>query len=200
MTRHPYSAGAVKYAFWFAEFRQEVELLLAGRSFAEIEALAREANLFGTRTPARSRTIYITVTRRIRALGPDFYDLFMAADLAGQKTLALAAIMADDTLFFDFVYEVVREKILMGTNAFTDADIRIFFRNKQVQDETAAKWTDATIKKLCVVYKQYLMNAGITDNGRNERKILKPILDPSLERWLSDHEMAVIVKALTGEA
>lgn len=51
MTRHPYSASAVKVAFWFAEFRQEAELLQACRFFEEIEALAREANLFGTRTP-----------------------------------------------------------------------------------------------------------------------------------------------------
>ena len=108
--------------------------------------------------------------------------------------------MASDTMFFDFVYEVIREKVLIGSNTFTDADIRIFFHNKQVQDETAAKWTDQTLGRLGQTYKQYLLNAGLTDDGKKERKILKPILDPPLERWLQDHEMAVIVKALTGEA
>lgn len=200
MRRNAYSANAVKLAFWFLEFRKEVELLQERKSFEEIKALSTEGNLFGTQTAARSRLIYNTVTRRIKALGDDFYDLFLESDIATQKLFALSGIMASDTLFFDFVYEVIREKMLIGSNAFTDADIRIFFHNKQVQDEKAAKWTDATIKKLCVVYKQYLMNAGMTDDSKTERKILKPILDPSLERWLSDHEMAVIVKALTGEA
>lgn len=200
MKRNAYSANAVKLAFWFLEFRKEVELLQDGKSFEEIKALSTEGNLFGTQTPARSKLIYNTVTRRIKALGDDFYDLFLESDIATQKLFTLSGIMASDTLFFDFVYEVVREKMLIGSNSFTDADIRIFFHNKQVQDDKAAKWTDQTLGRLGQTYKQYLQNAGMTDDGKTERRILKPILDPSLERWLSDHEMAVIVKALTGEA
>ena len=108
--------------------------------------------------------------------------------------------MANDTLFFDFMYEVIREKMLIGSNSFYDADIRVFFHNKQIQDEEVAKWTDQTLGRLGATYKQYLLNAGMSGDGKKERKILKPILDPSLEHWLQDHEMAVIVKALTGEA
>ena len=200
MKRNAYSANAVKLAFWFLEFRKEVELLQDGKSFEEIKALSTEGNLFGTQTPARSKLIYNTVTRRIKALGDDFYDLFLESDIATQKLFTLSGIMASHTLFFVFVYEVVREKMLIGSNSFTDADIRIFFHNKQVQDDKAAKWTDQTLGRLGQTYKQYLQNAGMTDDGKTERRILKPILDPSLERWLSDHEMAVIVKALTGEA
>ena len=200
MKRNAYSANAVKLAFWFLEFRKEVELLQDGKSFEEIKALSTDGNLFGTQTPARSKLIYNTVSRRIKALGDDFYDLFLESDIATQKLFALSSIMASDTLFFDFVYEVIREKMLIGSNSFTDADIRIFFHNKQVQDDKAAKWTDQTLGRLGQTYKQYLQNAGMTDDGKIERKILKPILDPSLEHWLQDHEMAVIVKALTGEA
>lgn len=200
MDRHPYRAGAVKFAFWFLEFRKEVELLQAGKSFEEIKTLSEEGNLFGTQTSARSKLIYSTVSGRIKTLGDDFYDLFLKSDIATQKLFVLSGIMASDTMFFDFVYEVIREKVLIGSNTFTDADIRIFFHNKQVQDETAAKWTDQTLGRPGQTYKQYLLNAGLTDDGKKERKILKPILDPPLERWLQDHEMAVIVKALTGEA
>lgn len=200
MKRNAYSAGAVKLAFWFQEFRKETELLQSGKSFDEIKKISKDGNLFGTQSAYRSTVIYNTVTRRIQALGEDFYSLFLDSDIATQKLFVLSSIMASDTLFFDFMYEVIREKMLIGSNDFTDADIRIFFHNKQVQDETTARWTDATIRKLSVVYKQYLLGAGITDDGRAERKILKPILDPSFEHWLQDHEMAVIVKALTGEA
>ena len=200
MDRHPYRAGAVKFAFWFLEFRKEVGLLQAGKSFEEIKTLSEKGNLFGTQTSARSKLIYSTVSGRIKALGDDFYDLFLESDIATQKLFVLSSIMASDTLFFDFVYEVIREKMLIGSNSFTDADIRIFFHNKQVQDETVAKWTDQSLGRLGQTYKQYLQSAGMTDDGKKERKILKPILDPSLERWLQDHEMAVIVKTLAGEA
>ncbi len=200
MKRNAYSASAVKLAFWFQEFRKETELLQSGKSFDEIKQMSRDGNLFGTQSAARSTVIYNTVTKRIQILGDDFYSLFLDSDIATQKLFVLSGIMASDTLFFDFVYEVIREKLLIGSNTFTDADIRIFFHNKQVQDETAAKWTDQTLGRLGKTYKQYLLNAGVTDDGRLERKILKPILDPSFEHWLQDHEMAVIGKALSGEA
>lgn len=200
MERHAYVAGAVKWSFWFVEFRKAVELRQEGVSFAEIKRRSKEENLFGAATPARANMICNTVIRWMKALGEDFYELFLSSDVSTQKLFLLSAIMVDDTLFFDFLYEVIREKMLIGSNSFTDADIRIFFHNKQVQDERAAKWTDQTTKRLGKTYKAYLQNAGMTDKGKDERKILRPILDPALEGWLRDHDMAVIVRALTGEA
>ena len=57
--------------------------------------------------------------------------------------------MAYDELFFDFVYEVVREKMIMGNDQLTDSDIRVFFKEKQEQDERVARWTDATFVRAC---------------------------------------------------
>lgn len=65
--------------------------------------------------------------------------------------------MANDTLFFDFVYEVIREKMILGSNEYADSDVRIFFKNKQVQDEKVAGWTEATIKRLGTCYKTMLL-------------------------------------------
>lgn len=200
MKRSAYSAGAVKFGFWFLEFRKEIELLHSGNSFEEIAEKNKQENIFGARSDARAKMIYGTVTKRIRSLGDDFYSIFTSSDIATQKLFVLASIMASDTLFFDFMYEVIREKMLIGSNTFTDADIRIFLHNKQVQDETVAKWTEQTLGRLGQSYKQYLLGAGLTDDGKTERKILKPILDPSLEHWLKEHEMGVVVKALAGEA
>ena len=39
MERKPYSAGAVKFSFWFMEFRKTVQLLSEGKSFADIKKL-----------------------------------------------------------------------------------------------------------------------------------------------------------------
>ena len=83
-------------------------------------------------------------------------------------------------------------------NEFADSDIRIFFNNKQAQDEKVSKWTDATLKRLGACYKNLLLEAGITDKARDTRKIYKPILDPAMERWMMDHGMEYYVKALTG--
>ena len=127
-----------------------------------------------------------------------FYAVFDSCDVSSQKLFALIATMANDSLFGEFVYEVVREKMIIGSNELADSDIRIFFKNKQDQDEKVAGWTDPTIKRLGASYKSFLFEAGIIDRGKTTRAIFKPILDPLMERWLLDQRMDYYLKALTG--
>ena len=42
MERKPYSAGAVKFSFWFMEFRKTVQLLNEGKRFVDIKKLNEE--------------------------------------------------------------------------------------------------------------------------------------------------------------
>lgn len=89
----------------------------------------------------------------------------------------LTAALLHDTLFFDFVYEVVREKMILGSDELTDADIRIFFKNKQEQSEKVASLQDYTLRRLGSCYKTQLCEAGLLESNRvnSTRKILKPI-------------------------
>jgi hypothetical protein len=118
--------------------------------------------------------------------------------VATQKIIALIAIMKVDSLFFDFVYEVYREKLIIGSNKLADSDIRVFFKDKQVQSEKVASWMDYTLKRLGTCYKTMLMEAVVTDRASGDRELLKPILDIALEKCLKDHGMELFVRALTG--
>lgn len=198
MKEKTYSAGAVKLAFWFSEFRKEITLLSEGKTPNEIKKLCLEENFFGASTSARAKMIYLTVTARIQELNASIYPLFQTSDLATQKLINLTAIMAHDRLFFEFIYEVFKEKLLIGTEDLADSDYSIFFRSKQLQDQKAASWTEQTLQRLSRTYKSYLAESGLTDNGKSPRKILKPILDPAFKKWLNQHDMKVIVNALTG--
>ena len=200
MERHKYSAGAVKFTLWFMEFRKEVQMLDQGKSFDEIKSLSETENIFGASTPARAAMIYSTTTARIKGLDPSFYPLFISSDVSTQKLYALAGCFAHDTLFFDFMYEVIREKLIIGTNTLTDADIRIFFKEKQSQDENVEKWTDQTLVRLGKSYKTHLYEAGLLDEDKYqaERTILKPILDPVLKHWLEDYGYGQVAKAMEG--
>ena len=198
MERKEYSAGAVSTSFWFMEFRKEVELLAEGKSFEEIKELCKKENVFAASTPYRAEQIFSKVTARIKALGDTFYPIFTGGDVSTQKLFVLASVMAYDTLFFDFVYEVIREKMIIGSNEYTDSDLRIFFKDKQLQSEKIAGWTDETFGRLGRIYKTFLFEAGVTDKAKDVRKIYKPLLDPFMERWLIDNDMEQIVKALSG--
>lgn len=198
MERREYSAGAVKHSFWFMEFRKVVQLLAEGKTLEEIKQLNQEENIFGAPTVMRATQIFNTVSARIHMLDKSFYPLFMNSEVSTQKLFNLAAVMAYDTLFGEFVYEVVREKMIIGNAEFSDSDIRVFFKNKQLQDAKVATWTDATLKRLAGCYKTLLFEAGMTDKGKGTRKILKPILDPAMQNWLLEYDLEYILKALTG--
>ena len=129
-----------------------------------------------------------------------FKKLGIAAAAGIINFVVLTAALLHDTLFFDFVYEVVREKMILGSDELTDADIRIFFKNKQEQSEKVASLQDYTLHRLGSCYKTQLYEAGILESNQanSTRKILKPILDIAFEHWLYDHDLGIMVKTLTG--
>lgn len=198
MERKEYSAGMVKLSFWFSEFRKMIQLLNSGKSMDTIRILSIEENIFATPTTARAIQIFNTVSNRIKSLNGAFYDIFEKSDVATQKIITLISIMNVDCLFFDFMYEVYRDKLIIGNNILTDTDIRVFFKNKQVQSERVAGWTDYTLKRLGACYKTLLMEAGITNRTQGDRELLKPILDKVLENCLKEHGMELYVRVLTG--
>ena len=198
MDRRDYSAGAVKHSFWFMEFCKVVSLRSEGIYWDDIRILNEKENIFGAPTSLRATQIFQTVSARVKSLDESFYPVFETCDLASQKLFALVAAMAYDTLFGALVYELVREKMIIGSNELSDSDLRIFFKNKQEQSEKAAKWTEATIKKLMVSYKSMLYEAGVTNKAKNVREIYKPLPDPVMERWMQEHGLEYELKAITG--
>ncbi|MCA0757024.1 DUF1819 family protein [Paenibacillus sp. N4] len=198
MRKKEYSAATVKHSFWFSEFRKVVALLNNGKTFDDIKVLNADQNLFAAPTQARAIQIYNTVTNRVKSLDQTFYLMFEQSDVSTQKIIVLLSIMQTDSLFFDFVYEVYREKLIIGSNELSDSDIRIFFKDKQLQIEQVAKWTDYTLQRLSRSYKTFLMEAGVTDRAPGNRQILKPILDPKLEECMKENGMIVMIQTLTG--
>ncbi len=198
MKRNEYSASAVKHQFWFNEFRQTVKLLNDGRSLEQIKSLVLEDNLYSASSTARAKQIFATVTARICELDSSFYRIFLYADLQTQKMFALVAAMAYDTLLFELVYELIRDKMILGTFEISEKEFVRFIEDKQQQDERAAEWTEKTCKRLAGTYKSILFEAGILDSNNGDRKIIKPIIDIDLSDWLNDHGMEIYYKALTG--
>lgn len=198
MNRKDYSAGAVKHTFWFMEFRKVVSLRLDGKTWEEIKQLNENENIFGAPTKLRATQIFNTVSSRVKSLDDSFYPIFDACDLASQKLFALVAAMTYDVLFGDLVYELVREKMIIGSNELADSDLRIFFKDKQQQNDKVAKWTEATIKKLMVTYKSMLFEAGVTNKAKDIREIYKPLPDPAMEGWMKEQGMTYQLKAIMG--
>jgi hypothetical protein len=198
MTKAKYSASMVKIPFWFLEFKKMMQLLYSGKNLTEIRDLNREENIFSASSDMRATQVFNNMSSRVKALDPKFVELFQQSDISNQKLIALIAVMESNSLFFDFMYEVFREKLIIGINEITDNDINAFFRNKQTQDERVAQWTDQTFDRLRASFKTYLSEAGVLENTMGRQKILRPLLDQSLEQMLKQCGMGVTLNILTG--
>ena len=193
-----YSAGMVSKPFWFAEFKKVIKLLHDGYSFGDIKKMNLEENLFGVAKEYRGKEIYNCVSARAKVFTDEMISLFCTSDVSTQKIMALTSVLKTDKLFYEFMYEVYREKVMIGILELEDSDISIFFKNKQSQDETVAAWKDYTLKKLRNSYINYLKDAGLISGDTAKREITPPILDIALERYLQSQNEHHIIQALTG--
>ena len=118
----PYSAGLMSQSCWFVEFKKIVQLIAAGKTEEEIKSECLENNLLGAVKEYRAKRMYGYLINRASMLDDELVRLFMESDLATQKVINLIAILRGDRLFFEFVYEVYREKALLGQHILEDSN------------------------------------------------------------------------------
>jgi hypothetical protein len=198
MPKNDYSAGMVSKPFWFIEFKKVMILLDKGLEYDEIKRISLEENLFGVPKIYRAKEIYNTIIRRTKSLDIKAINLFCSTDLSSSKALALLAVMKTDRLFFEFMYEVYREKIILGDDILDESDINIYMKNKQSQSEKVASWEDCTIKKLVNSYFNFLSDSGFILMDGKVNRITPPILDNQVEQHLLEHGMKNYLQAITG--
>lgn len=198
MIEKAYSAGLISQSFWFIELKKVLNLICEGKSDAEIKKLCIDENFFGAANENRNKRIYGYIWNRVKHLDENIINLFFESDLATQKLINLIAILRSDRLFFEFVYEVYREKRILGVSALENSDVNVFFRKKEMQDENIAKWTDGTKRKLRSCYFSFLTDANLITCVNKERTITPPILDIAVERYLEMVGDFSILKAITG--
>lgn len=193
-----YSAGIMSQSFWFVEFKKYLKLVLEGYTPEQIKVMVIQENLFGSPNEYRAKRIFGYISSRASHIEEKGIELFFSSDLATQKLLNLVCIIRQDRLFFEFINEVYREKVIIGADALDISDANIFFRNKEVQSEKVAEWTDRTKKNVRNCYFNFMTDANLLTVVEKKRKITPPLLDIELERYLEANGEAFIAKAITG--
>lgn len=193
-----YSAGLMSQSFWFIEFKKVVKLLSDGRPQSEVKCACIEDNLFGVGNTYRAKRIAGYLINRATALDEIETQLFLESDLSTQKLLVLIAILRTDRLFFEFLFEVYREKVILGIPTLEDSDANIFFRNKETQSAVVDGWKETTKSHLRQCYFNFMVDANLLALDGKTRKITPPILDIALERYLEAKGDSAMIKAITG--
>jgi hypothetical protein len=185
--------------YLYLELKKAIELITKGFTIGDIKNKAIEENIFSVNTEARKREIASTVTNRISVLDDFTMDKIVNGSLQTSKQLALYSILKTDRLFFEFMREVYKEKILLNDMNLTDKDFNIFFRRKAEQSEKIASWKDYTFYKLGQVYKRILTEAGFIRNNKKEIEILLQIIEEEVMEHLKNVGDLSYLEAMLGE-
>lgn len=194
-----YSASIISTSFWFLESRKVAELILEGYSKDEILNAALEDNIFQVETERRVRDITNTTYRRLKSFPEEVLEHFIRIDVNSAKVFVLISILKSDKLFFEFMYEVFREHVVLGDLTLKNKDFEMFFDNKSYQSDIVSEWVDETRSRLKRSYNTMLSEAGVLDTSGNERIILLPFIDLKFKDILIEHDLGTYLYAITGE-
>ena len=189
-----------KDLLWYRETKIAVEKVLHGdMTTADIRRESLSKNIFNAFSASRSKEIAQAVTRRINAVDSAYLSFFVGRNTESQQLLCIVMVMLTDHTFLEFMDSVYREKLIQQDNILRDSDIMGLFHRIQEKDESAVKWTDASLRKVRDNYKSMLKEAGMLSESGTERKIIRPILDKEMEDFLQSEGLARIYKILAGE-
>ena len=196
-----YNAGIMSQSFWFIEFKKIVLLYHNGNSYNEIKRQCVEENLLGAINPSREERMCGYLLTRLKSMDERLVEIFSSADILTQKLINLITLMNTNRLFFEFVYEVYRNKLIIGDSTIDMKDANIFFSQKESQNEDLASWNESTKKKLKSLFLNFLIEADLvrwSDNKKQKRIINRVYVGIPLESYLKKNN-ASIYKAITGE-
>lgn len=189
-----------KDLLWYRETKIAVEKVLHGdMTTADIRRESLDKNIFNASSASRSKEIAQAVTRRVNAVDSVYLSFFATRNTENQQLLCIVMVMLTDHTFLEFMDSVYREKLIQQDNILRDSDIMGLFHRIQEKDESAAKWSDASLRKVRDNYKSMLKEAGMLSESGTERKIIRPILDKEMEDFLQSEGLAGIYKILAGE-
>lgn len=194
-----YSAGMVSKSFWYLESKKTAKLMLDGLDQKEIVDLAIKDNLFQVMSDYRTKRMANAIYTRLNSLPNPILEAIVNSDIVTSKILVLISIMKTDRLFFEFMHEVFRYKIIIGDYSLQERDINIFFDEKKAQSEIVDNWVEQTIKRLISAYILLISEAGVLRIKNSKKEIITPLLDYRVKKLLLDNEMAPYVYAVTGE-
>lgn len=194
-----YSASIISTSFWFLESKKVAELILEGYSKDEILNAALEDNIFQVETERRVRDITNTTYRRLKSFPEEVLEYFVRVDVNSAKIFVLISVLKSDKLFFEFMYELFREHIVLGDLTLKNKDFEMFFDNKSYQSDIVSEWVDETLGRLKRAYNTMLSEAGVLDTSGNERVILLPFIDLKFKDILIKNDLGTYLYAITGE-
>lgn len=185
--------------YLYKETKKAANLIIQGLEVGDIKSKSLEENIFQLESEARKKEIASIIVARLKDLDEFIINRISRGNVETSKILVLYAIIKTDRLFFEFMNEVYKEKLLLRDLFLKDKDFNTFFQSKREQSGKVASWTEYTFKKLKQVYIRILFECGLIENQKGDRKIKTPILESDVKDHLYKIGDKIYINAIIGD-
>jgi len=162
MTDKVYSTSLTGAGFRFYEFKLVVNLIEEGLTDDEIREKVFKENLFQQKASSTTRS-FPYILKRARALDDQLRQFVLKESNQMAKQINFYAIMKTDLLFYEFMDELIKNKLQNHDLIYEKKDINIFFNEKSDDNEKLANWSESTLKRLKSSYNRLLLEMGYLD-------------------------------------
>lgn len=159
-----YSSALTGAGFMLYEVKQIAKLKEAGFSDKDIRYKVLDENIFQYDKLSSVKRALPYILKRVDVLDGTLRKLLIEESFEVGKVINLYAIMKADRLFYEFMQEVVAEKLKKDNYYIDKVDVNFFFATKIEQSTTISNWSDSTIAKLKQVFKKILLEVGILES------------------------------------
>lgn len=182
MDNRVYSGKLTGESFLLYELKIVAKLKKEGYTDKEIRKMVLEENLFQYKFTSSISRRLTPLMQRINLLDEKLIDRLIEDPLGDGIVINLYAIMKNDRLFFEFMNEVMKDKLKSNNEVLEKKDINIFIETKIEQNEDIASWSDSTVNKIKQVIKKILMEAKVVED--NKTGIVKKII---MSDWIKNY-------------
>lgn len=198
MNKKPYSSAIKKTPFKYVISKKISKLMLDKLDRNEVYDKCYNGNYIEIDSLERRREIANVIYERLLELDNFLLEQLYNGDIVTSKFILVYAIAKNDSLFFDFLFEVYREALLGNKNYISIDDFEMFFDSKKESDAIVSKWGKFTIDQLAKGYRNILVESGLGIRVKRNIEVTRAMIHPAVEehiRLIGDNEF---LQALLG--
>lgn len=195
-----YSAGMMSVPYLLMETKNTARLLMKGLSVQEAKKKVLSDNLYQMNSAYRAERYFNAIIRRLKALPDKLLPIIAQGDPAQAKVLLVAAIARTDLLFFEFLHQVFRPALNIGSKTLDNTDINLFFDQKARESALVAGWAQSTVQHLKSSFIRVLREAGLLDNTHPPRSLIPGYLPEAVIEDFKNAGLTVYLASVLGDA
>lgn len=186
--------------FMYNETKEIAGLVRQGIAPEDIKKMVLQQNIFQLASNDRAVRFFNEILKRLKELDSFLMEQFIESDTSTSKAILLYALLKKDQLFYEWVREVVWDKLIIMEWHLTPKETMSFFETKREQNEAIRGWGENTKKRLVSAYHKTLVDAELAV-FTNEGLQLQPlIISSDVRNYLKENKEKNTVEILLGES